>query len=75
MSATGGGSDLADLSDTPGNDVLVGRTNWFQLLVPGAEVRGTAFERVRATSSLGGADTVDVSSVDYIFERIGNWIG
>ena len=72
--ATAGGADKASLFDSPGNDVLFGRSNQFVLDIPGTtQVQGQDFAEVEATSGTGDRDTLDVCAVDYLFRALGTW--
>ncbi|MCY2994596.1 MAG: Ig-like domain-containing protein [Planctomycetota bacterium] len=73
-SASRGGFDRSYLYGTAGNDMLVGRSNWYELTTSAATARGENFDYVKAISNPGGTDTLDIKAVDYLFEQEGPWV-
>src|SRR5439155_10144645 len=75
--ADNGGNDSADLYDTPGNDVFTGGftlPTFGSLTTPDSKVTINRFGTVRATSSLGGVDQINlVGAINYSFSAIGPW--
>ena len=75
MTATAGsgGSDFADLYDSPGNDTFAGEDSSGHLFGPGYSIRVSQFAVVRATASAGGFDQLVLGSLSYVFQPFGNW--
>ncbi len=71
----GGGADTATLDDSALDDLLVAAGD--QVSLSNTDSLSTtlaAFASVQATSSHGGNDTADVSSIDFTLEQVGDWI-
>ncbi len=71
----GGGNDQATLQDSALADHLVAEGDW--LTVSSADDLLTSisgFDSVQANSSHGGADTSDVKALDFVLERLGQWL-
>lgn len=71
--ATAAGNDRAYLDDSSGNDHLQVSGQNAVLSSAQAWLSVQRFDRVRATSSNGGADTKQEGAVDYVLEAVGNW--
>ncbi|HBO43305.1 MAG TPA: hypothetical protein DD670_05110, partial [Planctomycetaceae bacterium] len=70
----GGGSDAAELFDSPDDDRLEGRYNWAKLSSDEFNCELLDFDWIRATSSNGGDDTTDIEeTIDYLLETVGDW--
>ncbi len=71
--ASGGGVDRAYIYDSSSDDLLYGRSNVAQLTNSNIDLKATFFGHVTAYSNSGGTDTLDVETVDYLFNSLGSW--
>ena len=66
----GAGADTAELQDLLSSHRITGRANWFRLSNTDS-VTGYDFEQVTAVPRAGQRPTVDVTSIDYMFAKVG----
>lgn len=69
----GTGTDTAVFEDARTGDVLFGRTNTARLTRRLRRDSSEGFDRVEAHAATGATPTLDVSSIDYVFESFGGW--
>jgi hypothetical protein len=71
--ASAGSNDVATLYGSLGNDAFVGQGPTAYLSAAGSLNWTTGFKSVTAVSN-GGTDVADLTSLDFIFSEVGNWI-
>ena len=67
------GQDVAHLYDSSGADTAYGRDNYMRLSGTGFFNRAADFGTVNIYGNNGGTNTLDVGTVDYILQVLGNW--
>jgi hypothetical protein len=66
-------NNAAYLYDSPGDDTFTGHGAEALLSGPGYSYDLVSFDYVRATSSAGGSDHINLGAIDYVFQPFGNW--
>jgi hypothetical protein len=71
--ATGAGSDVAYLFDSPGNDVFGGSGTAATMYTPYGQYGAYGFAKVDIYSTQGGYDQALVSGLLYVLGEVGPW--
>ena len=72
--STQGALWCGDASACSGNDLLEAAANWAQITYPQRKTKVSAFGKVTAVSSKGGADTKHIEAIDFVLDTQGPWL-